>query len=222
MKSFIKFIVTILVVAVVGYIVYFITINGNKDNYENLSGDSKSGDIFDIYSGEIGNQDFDNTLISGDVSGEIIDVISGEIIDPITLSINRIDAQAEFLYGAEMINTISDNFTKDILSESARSFLEYFNANELPVTVNIRDRVIEVIPNSDFLENMVYYYNENGELILYELISTTVGGSSKYYFENNDNISIKHNYDEPSIVVKDENTMDILLRAERIYDKFLM
>ena len=220
MKSFMKFIVTIIVIALIGYIVYYLVINNteglNNTSGDFISGEILSGDIIDV-SGEM----------SQNLSGETSNINSGEenVIPSIDLkaqTIRMIDEEVNLINSGEVINVVSENLSSEFVSESARSFMSYFKLNDLPVTINVKDRCIEIIPASDFLENMVYYYNENGELILYELISTTVGGSSKYYFENNDNISIKHNYDEPSIVVKDENTMDILLRAERIYDKFLM
>ena len=67
---------------------------------------------------------------------------------------------------------------------------------------------------------MVYYYDENGNLILYESVSTTIEGSTKYYFENGTSIDVVWNYEE-DIEKQEEYVFDVLNRAHNIYNKFL-
>lgn len=218
MKSFMKFIVTIIVIALIGYIVYYLVINNteglNNTSGDFISGEILSGDIIDV-SGET----------SQNLSGEISNINSGEenvipSIDSKAQTIRMIDEEVNLINSGEVINVVSENLSSEFVSESARSFMSYFKLNDLPVTINVKDRCIEIIPASDFLENMVYYYDENGNLILYESVSTTIEGSTKYYFENGTSIDVVWNYEE-DIEKQEEYVFDVLNRAHNIYNKFL-
>ena len=218
MKSFMKFIVTIIVIALIGYIVYYLVINNteglNNTSGDFISGEILSGDIIDV-SGEM----------SQNLSGETSNINSGEenVIPSIDLkaqTIRMIDEEVNLINSGEVINVVSENLSSEFVSESARSFMSYFKLNDLPVTINVKDRCIEIIPASDFLENMVYYYDENGNLILYESVSTTIEGSTKYYFENGTSIDVVWNYEE-DIEKQEEYVFDVLNRAHNIYNKFL-
>ena len=206
MKSFMKFIVTIIVIALIGYIVYYLVIN-NTEGLNNTSGDFISGET------------------SQNLSGEISNINSGEenvipSIDSKAQTIRMIDEEVNLINSGEIINVVSENLSSEFVSESARSFMSYFKLNDLPVTINVKDRCVEIIPASDFLENMVYYYDENGNLILYESVSTTIGGSTKYYFENGTSIDVVWNYEE-DIEKQEEYVFDVLNRAHNIYNRFL-
>lgn len=225
MKSFMKFIVTVLVVAVVGYIAYYLVINNTGDTDTSLSGDLELDNKFENLSGEIVDNDSEEIENSGNVSGEVFGNESGEevlesVIDPKVESINRINEQVLLINSGEVLSTISENLTSDLVSESAREFMTYFKVNELPATINIKEKCVEIIPVSDFIENMVYYYDENGNLILYESVSNTVGGSSKYYFENGASIDVVWDYDE-EIEKQEEYVFAVLGRAQVIYDRYL-
>lgn len=218
MKSFMKFIVTIIVVALIGYIVYYLVIN-NTEGLNNTSGDFISGEIL---SGDIKDTSGE---VSQNLSGEISNINSGEenvipSIDSKAQTIKMIDEEVNLINSGEIINVVSENLSSEFVSESARSFMSYFKLNDLPVTINVKDRCVEIIPASDFLENMVYYYDENGNLILYESVSTTIEGSTKYYFENGTSIDVVWNYEE-DIEKQEEYVFDVLNRAHNIYNKFL-
>lgn len=225
MKSFMKFIVSLLVIAVVGYIAYYLVINNAKDNTDIVE---SSGENNKILSGEIIENEIEASIVSGEVSdkisGEIAEVSGDEVLEIVVNSkeesMKSIDNQVIIINSGEVLNTISDNLTSDLLSDSAREFMTYFKVNELSVTINIKERCVEIIPTSDFIENMVYYFDENGNLILYESVSNTVGGSTKYYFENGKSIDVVWNYDE-DLEKQEEYVYAVLGRAQAIYDKYL-
>lgn len=210
MKSFVKFLITIFVLGLIGYLVYFVAFMTTDTDVENditnvlISGESgevsNSGDI----SGDLDNR-------SGEFSGDIIE------INPKT----EIDAKILEIESGEITVTLDSDLEPNVVGQEAQEYMTYFNVKSLKASVNLKNRKIEIIPYNDFLSNQAFYFDEQGKLILYEKISTTVGGSSKYYFKNDINISIEHNYDEPSLTITNEDSADILFRARYMYTKFL-
>lgn len=210
MKSFVKFLITIFVLGLIGYLIYFVAFMTTDTDVENditnvlISGESgevsNSGDI----SGDLDNQ-------SGEFSGDTIE------INPKT----EIEAKVIEIESGEIIATLDSDFEPNVVGIEAKDYMDYFNVSTLKATINLKKGKVEVIPYNDFLSNQAFYFNEDGKLILYEKISTTVGGSSKYYFKNDVNISIEHNYDEPSLTITNEDSADILFRARYMYTKFL-
>ena len=227
MKSFVKFIVSLLVIAVVGYIAYYLVINNTADNNSNIV--ENSGENEEVLSGEFIENEIEIPIMSGEFSGdtsvEIAEENSGDetsevVINPKEIIMKNIDSQVIAINSGEILSTISDNLSSDLVSDSAREFMTYFKVSELSATINIRERCVEIIPTSDFIENMVYYFDENGNLILYESISNTVGGSTKYYFENGKSIDVIWDYEE-DIEKQEEYVFAVLGRAQAIYNKYL-
>lgn len=219
MKSFMKLIITILVVAIIGFTVGYLLMNGTKKNNDE-SGDVISGDNILIQTSGEKYGEMVSTP-SGDL-GEISKEISGENILPISKEekIERINEQVQKIgSGENEVKTSRENLSLDLVNDSAKDFMKYFKVNELPTTVNVKPGFVEIIPDQDFIENMVYYFDENGELILYESVSTTVGGSCKYYFDKGTIVSVVVAYEE-DIEAKEEYIGDILNRAQLIHDKY--
>ena len=223
MKSFVKFLVTLIVVAVVGVIVYFLLINGKvdnnyEDNYENNlnNGSGESGDFndrvpVDIFSGE-------KTESGDNFSGDFNDAEFNE--PPVTIDPKEeISNKVALIESGENVTTYQENLEPEIVGESAKDFMNYFEQSTLSVTVNVKPGKIELIPAIDFLENQVFYYDENGNLILYEEISNTVEGINKYYFKDDVNIDIVSEYEE-GVNNTLENSTDILNRAKALYTRF--
>lgn len=217
MKSIMKLIITVIVVAVMGFTVGYLLMNGAKKNNnepnqieieENIINE-KSGELVQFTSPNSGDKiDNDESL-----SGESNNKISKEE------KIKRIEEQVTLISSGDNKN-FRDNLTIDMVSDSAKDFMKYFKLNALGVTVNIKPGFVEIMPDTDFIENMVYYYDENGDLILYEGVSTTVEGSCKYYFEKGSGISVVANY-EDGVEHKEEYMGSVLNRAKLIYDKYL-
>lgn len=211
MKSFVKFLITIFVLGLIGYLIYFVAfvatdMNVGEDDNLNVPIDDVSGEM--LNSGDSG-ENLEEP--SGEVSGEIIEINPKDEINEKVIEIES----------GEIIVTLDSDLEPNVVGIDAKEYMDYFDVSTLKVSVNLKNGKIEIIPYNDFLNNQVFYYDENGKLILYEKVSTTVGGSSKYYFKNDVNISIEHNYDEPSLKITNEDSSDILFRARYMYTKFL-
>ena len=211
MKSFMKFLVTLIVIALIGYVVYYVcVINKNTQNpIENKSGEN----IIDV-----------NPIISGE-SGETIK--SGEVVTPELSGEELLNKQKEDIKikideieSGEIIKQTDADLDLSIAGKDGENLKEYFNVEKLHANVIVKRGKIEVIPYIDFLNNQIFYYDDNGDLIFYETVSNGVGGSSKYYFENGVLLDVEHNYDEPTVVVENEKAEEIISRAKSLYSTF--
>ena len=211
MKSFMKFLVTLIVIALIGYVVYYVcVINKNTQNpIENKSGEN----IIDV-----------NPIISGE-SGETIK--SGEVVTPELSGEELLNKQKEDIKikideieSGEIIKQTDADLDLSIAGKDGENLKEYFNVEKLHASVIVKRGKIEVIPYIDFLNNQIFYYDDNGNLIFYETVSNGVGGFSKYYFENEVLLDVEHNYDEPTVVVENEKAEEIISRAKSLYSTF--
>ena len=229
MKSILKLITTLLVFAIIGFVVYYL-ISTQPQTDINESNNNTSSEQTNINGNEF---DTENATIVEvpTVSGNEIYEISGEVttsgdtenkIDELTNNdfIKEADENAEDLYSDYVLESGEKSLGKEFFSDSATKLMDFVKVDELSVNVNIRENCVEIIPASDFVENTVYYYTDNGELFLYESISTTVGGSCKYYFKDGLIVDVVEKYDE-DIEIEEENASDIIERAELIYNEFL-
>ena len=211
MKSFMKFLVTLIVVALIGYVVYYVCIiNKNTQNLiENKSGENITN-VNPIISGESGETIKSGEVVTPELSGE--ELLNKQKED-IKIKIDEIES-------GEIIKQTDANLDLSIAGKDGENLKEYFNVEKLFANVIVKRGKIEVIPYIDFLNNQIFYYDNSGKLIFYENVSNSVGGSSKYYFENEVLIDIEHNYDEPTLVVEDEKADEILSRAKSLYTTF--
>ncbi len=221
MKSFVKFLVTLIVVAVIGFIVYYLIINGKVDD------DTPNNDNLYENSGESG--EFNSRVPVNDFSGENTESgepFSGDFNNkdfnepPVTFDpIQEILDEVNLIESGEIIATYEENLEPEIVGESAKDFMDYFDQTTLSATVSVKAGKIELTPAIDFLANQIFYYDEKGDLILYETISSTVEGIIKYYFKDGVNIDIVSEY-EDGVSYTIENTADILNRAKILYERF--
>lgn len=208
MKFFMKFLVTILVVALVGYVVYYFCVINKPQN--ELIGNKSGEEIISV-----------EPIISGETekSGEAVEKeLSGDSLlehqkEKIKLKIAEIES-------GEIVKQADVDLDLSVAGKDGENLKEYFNVEKLHSTVIVKKGKIEVIPYIDFLNNQIFYFDDNGKLIFYENISNGVGGSSRYYFENENLLDVEHNYDEPSLVIEDEKVEEILSRAKLLYLEF--
>lgn len=208
MKFFMKFLVTILVVTLVGYVVYYLCIVNKPENelLENKSGEEIinaepiiSGETYK--SGETDEKEFSS------------DILLEHQKEKIKLRIAEIES-------GEIVKQTDVDLDLSVAGKAGENLKEYFNVEKLHSTVIVKKGKIEVIPYIDFLNNQIFYFDDNGKLIFYESISNGVGGSSRYYFENEALLDVEHNYDEPSLFIEDEKIDEILFRAKLLYLEF--
>lgn len=198
MKSFMKFIVTLIVLAIIAFVVGFLVMNSKniKPDVVVNSGENEMS----ITSGENVEEGNDKSLTKEQI-------------------ISEIDKQVTAINYNGIISEFDKRITENEATDSMKEFMEYFKVKDMLVKVRIKKGCIEMIPYSDFIENMVYYFDGAGNLILFESVSTTVGGSCKYYFRNNELIDTLVAYYE-KIDKTPENTTDILKRAKNIFDNY--
>ena len=211
MKSFMKFLVTLIVIALIGYVVYYVcVINKNTQNpIENKSGENII-DVNPIVSGESGETIKSGEVVTPELSGE--ELLNKQKED-IKIKIDEIES-------GEIIKQTDADLDLSIAGKDGENLKEYFNVEKLHANVIVKRGKIEVIPYIDFLNNQIFYYDDNGDLIFYETVSNGVGGSSKYYFENGVLLDVEHNYDEPTVVVENEKAEEIISRAKSLYSTF--
>lgn len=211
MKSFMKFLVTLIVIALIGYVVYYVcVINKNTQNpIENKSGENII-DVNPIISGESGENTKSGEIVTPELSGE--ELLNKQKED-IKIKIDEIES-------GEIIKQTDADLDLSIAGKDGENLKEYFNVEKLHASVIVKRGKIEVIPYIDFLNNQIFYYDDNGNLIFYETVSNGVGGSSKYYFENEVLLDVEHNYDEPTVVVENEKAEEIISRANSLYSTF--
>ena len=214
MKSFVKFLVTLIVIALVGFVAYYLVINGGPQDNDELP----DIDVIDDNSGDMSNS-----------SGEFSPAISGDMFLPdhgepsypeVTIDpIEQIEEKVQEIESGEIVSTLREKLEPEVIGESARDFLNYFNQTDLSVTINLKKGMIEIIPDIDFLENQIFYFDEEGNLILYKSVSNTVEGVSEYYFDRKENIKLVNEYEE-GVTPTNENITEILNRAEKLYEKY--
>lgn len=139
-------------------------------------------------------------------------------------NISKINNIAIEVTKGEVKDKIETTIGEDIGGSTAKEFLTFFTEEEaLPATVEVRNKMVEIIFASDFLDNQIFIFNDNGELILYKTVSNGVGGEARYYFKNNKNVAIQFDYDEDAANenAKAEDVSEILERSKLVYDTYL-
>lgn len=222
MKGFLRFLMFVIIAGVIIYSVYFLI---QKNNYYKSNEENNSGDYSEELSGDVNSGDNDEPVFSGD-SGDIKTDLVGDLSDKENISTEtstytkeEINDLVDKIDENIVISTFGDNFTADMLGPDADSLGEFSETNEFPVTIYVRDGKVEVIPASDFLHNQYFYYDDEGSLILYESISNTVEGVSKYYFSDGKLLEVENIYEE-GITPEAESEENILTKSNAIYEKY--
>lgn len=187
-KSF--FLIILLIILVAGVVIW-------KTQYENSGEDSinnfESGDSKDT-SGEIA---LDKVKYVSEINSYVEDIEknSGDRIQYDTLA------------------------TTDELGSDIEEFINNFNTAGAYSTINIvKNKFIEIIPASDFLNLQSYYYKD-GELVMYRCDFIGIGGSAKYYFKDKTQVALITSV-EPEMNFKPEQSTNIIKRAENNYSDF--
>ena len=251
MKRFLKLLVSIIVIIVGSFIAYFLLSSMDSYNINDVSGDNNvesSGDtsydniLNERYESSSGNkentEDIENSIEvtqSGETfveskSGNYINLnISGENIQndqeyseaekvQIVDKINVIEGQNN---SANVKSTQEDSLGLDVLGIENKDLFDAFDIKEMSVTVQVAGSMVYILPASDFVNNGQYHYDKEGNLILYISELMGVGGEIRYYFNNNDLVTIEKKIEE-QIDINYENKDEILSRAKLIYNKYMI
>lgn len=248
MKSFLKLIVSIVVILVVGFTTYFL-LNG-MENYKKLNDNNMLNNDIKYNIDETNNQNIneeqknnntektlDNNsnsnlkeeineielnLISGDnMSGDN----SGDYIaqqldeEAIKQMINKANMIRTQNNNETVINTIEDSVGIDIIGTEYQDLLNILETNELSVNVQKAGTMIYILPVSDFVNNQQYHYDEEGNLVLYVCELMGIGGEVRYYFNENQLIKREENIDGEGFMNYEE-PYEIVKRSNVVYNKY--
>lgn len=245
MKSFLKLIVSVIVILVIGFTVYFLIQGMSNYNASNASGDVIDNQL----SGDIDNKNLEENIENNyiedsqtnnnsknqgevnvfEVSGEKIDVnglgdikeASGELLESenIVQAINEAKMIENQNKNEIVINTVEDNIGLEIIGTEYKELLNMLETNTLSVNVQTAGTMVYILPVSDFVNNQQYHYDENGNLVLYISELMGIGGEIRYYFYNNQLIKTEDTVEE-ELFINYENSNEIIQRAKVVYDKY--
>lgn len=250
MKQFIKFLVSIIVIIIIIFTVYFLMqysnqytpssdISGEKEILEETKNDENDIDFSrneNEEKNDAPNGNFESgNVIMEEISGDehiIEEIASGDIetkddsenvnytlqeIENKVTNIKNIERKNEFIGEPQIFE---DSVGLDIIGIKNKDFFTTFNLSELTVTVQTAGTMVYIIPNSDFIDNAQYHYDENGNLILYVRELIGVGGEIRYYYEDGKFLKEEQIIEE-GIEIDDEDKLEILQRAKLIYEKYI-
>ena len=239
MREFLKLIVSILVVLVISYTVYFFLYSNSKyeqnqmdeeeilneelpQGDDEIDNESNFGDMNNEVHDEVEDEDsnlIDNPIKSGDVfegnqdGGEFV---SGNIEEKIS-KINLIETKNNL---SNLTKSFEDSLGADIIGTKNQDYFVSFDMTKMDVTVQVAGSMVYIIPTPDLVDNAQYHYDKDGNLALYICELVGVGGEVRYYFENGILLTQETNVEE-DILINYENTKEIIERSKLIYNKYM-
>lgn len=241
MRDFLKLIVSILVIGVISYTVYFLLYSNTEYQQNRISGDNilneeniqkDIGKDNDVTENEIKNNiDIENKdenlnlidfpIKSGDVSEEkteefIQEMTSGDIEDKIS-KINLIETKNNL---ANLSKSFEDNVGINVMGTKNQDYFDSFDMSQMNVTIQVAGSMIYIIPMPDFVDNVQYHYDKNGNLALYVCELMGIGGEIRYYFDNEILLTKTTNVEE-NIEISYEDTNEIIMRSKLIYNQYM-
>ena len=155
-----------------------------------------------------------NDNISGDVNE------SGEIVMDKVSYVKSINSYVDEILASSGDKLKYDTLvTTDEVGNEIDDFVKSFNTVGAYATIEItKNRAIEIIPASDFLDIQSYYY-KGGDLVLYKRDFIGIGGSAKYYFKDGEQVALVTDV-EDAMKFTPERSADITKRASNNYLDF--
>lgn len=231
MKGFLKFIISILVIAVIAYTLYFFLTNNAVYQEQYVSGETHiSGEgareelteniinADDESQKEIENQtpNFSGEKTSGDASGNK-ENLDENVLEEKVADINLIETKNRL---ANLTKSLEANVGIDIVGTKNQDFMDSFDMEQMNVTIQVAGTMVYIIPTPEFVDNAQYHYDENGNLVLYICEFTGIGGEIRYYFEN-DNLLTQVDNVEEDVQLDYESAQEIVARAHMIYENYM-
>ncbi len=139
--------------------------------------------------------------------------------------IKEIDELKNNLDALPMSDGLDDLVSEGVLGDEVDEFIKLLDSPEIMVRVyqETKDGVgtkLIIVPAPDFLDNQIFYYDEDENLVMYIAESNGVGGTVDYYF--NDDILLKSvNNLEENVETIFEAGEDILERADALYERYI-
>lgn len=135
----------------------------------------------------------------------------------------EVDTLVQKITDAQQIDTFSEMIEKGMLGVQVDEYMSYFEINGVSASVQRvtipEGTKIVVSPMPDFLDIQEFYYDQEGKLMLYKLVSSGVGGYVDYYFSN-DTLLQRENKFEEGVEPGVENENEIIQKATKVYDAY--
>ena len=114
---------------------------------------------------------------------------------------------------------MSINLTEAVYGNSFYALKEAFEEEMAAQVYTDKESFIYIIPFSDMLDNMIYYY-QNGRIVAYVREFNGIGGSVTYYFNNGNLVSIDKTDIDPAMEFTPENATSIIIRSESAWNMY--
>lgn len=206
MNSFLKLLISIVIICIISTTVLYLLENNSND----IGPDDEQNDVENNEKNE--DQIEDNENIS-EPNEELNTLTKEEMI----LEIDDIVARNELISFA---NKKEESIGVDILGSTVQGYMNYFNSESINVEIYIQGTSVRITPMPDFLDTQIYYFDSDGNLVMYIDESNTIGGEIKYYFYNGELIDIVNGIEE-DIGIEFENSEEIIQRAVNVYNRYL-
>ncbi len=239
MKSFLKVIVTIIVIAVIiGSVYYLEKINSCYKIKQICDGknDKKEETVNQIENNEVKEQEPANEVTPSS------DFFNSSIEEQIAY-INLIEQRN---IEANATKTIEENVGLETIGIEYSDLFKTMQMDSALVVIQVAGSMISILPYSDFIDAQEFHYDENGHLVLYTYTETGRGLKSKYYINNNEVISIEREEEplenetidevinsgedfsgevnkisEPIVEREKINFSDMFARSKALYEKYI-
>ncbi|MBR3281358.1 MAG: hypothetical protein IKI57_05945 [Clostridia bacterium] len=168
MKSFLRFILTVCIIGLIVFEVYYL-INNNK-TYK-----IEHPDVATENSGEVKEPEKEPVEEKEEV----------EVVDNNTkISISEIDEISRLNIETANVHSVEEDVGLEVIGENNKDFFDAMNINTTRVRVQTAGSMIHVMPFSDMLNEEEFHFDERGNLVLYMVTSTGKGDKAKYYLDN--------------------------------------
>ena len=171
---FFKFILIVLIIAVIVFEVYFL-LKENKSFKENNP--------------DINTQNVSGEVINNEVSGE--EVEPTKPIADVKTTVQDIDNIARLNIESSNVSTTVESVGLEVIGEKYKEMFSTLGTSSTTVTIQVAGTMIHLMPYSDFVNEEEFHYDEDGKLLLYVLTASGKGDKVKYYLNDKSIIGIK-------------------------------
>lgn len=227
MKSFVRLLVAILVIGLAGGTIYYaakvneeVNVIQNNQQENAMNSEKQNSEIENTQNEFVNEQPIENLPNENEINN------NNESVD-INLELEQAKKELEHIVArlneTHQIEETEAVIGRGILGNNIDEYMNSFGMNEISVVVQKvtapEGMSIIIIPATDMLDTQELIYDQNGNLLLYNSISTSIGGAVHYYFSKGVLLEKVSHFDE-EIMPTYENESDILLKANNIYSLF--
>ena len=168
MKSFLRFILTVCIIGLIVFEVYYLIKNNNSYKIDHP----------DIVTEESGEKVEPNEPV--EEKKEEAPVVENNS----RITVKEIDEIAKLNIETANVHSVEEDVGLEVIGEANKDFFDAMNINTTRVRVQTAGTMIHVMPFSDMLNEEEFHYDERGNLVLYVVTSVGKGDKARYYLDN--------------------------------------